>query len=173
MPPAVKRVFFATPIALLLAAAGYFLLPWLGFAQLSLPGLFATGLGLGCIIGALVSTPSGQARGARAGDTSKTSAPLPARKQQSANDTGERKTVFVGNLAYRASPRQLRELFEAYGTVHSVRIATDRETRKPRGFGFVEMNEKGAVQAIQTLHGSQLCNRELNLSEAKQREARY
>jgi len=165
MHPVPKRLIFSLPIALIASATGYFLLPWLGLAQLTPSALFAVGIGLGAIIAATVTANPGRTA------TTSGQAPRPSKKASArSNDNGERKTVFIGNLAYRASPRQLRELFETYGTVHSVRIATDRETRKPRGFGFVEMNKSGAAQAIQALHGSELCNRELNLSEAKQRE---
>ena len=47
--------------------------------------------------------------------------------------------IFVGNLAYTATEAELRQLFEAYGTVDTIRMMTDRDTGRPRGFGFVEM----------------------------------
>jgi len=163
MQAVLKRLLFSLPIALISAAIGYFLLPWLGLIQPNPSTLFAAGIGLGILIGGTLIPSSGHSGSRQAAKPSKKSAPV------NNNEDSERKTVFIGNLAYRASPRQLRELFEAHGTVHSVRIATDRESRKPRGFGFIEMNASGADQAIQALHGSELCDRELNLSEAKQR----
>jgi hypothetical protein len=180
MQPGLKHLVPSLPVALIAAAAGYFLLPWLGLGQQTPSSLFAAGIGLGVIISVITSTLTTSISLARTTSGSTTTAARqttrpskPARIRTEVDDSDERRTVFVGNLDYRASPRQLRELFESYGTVHSVRIATDRATRKPRGFGFVEMNEAGIEQAIQSLHGHQLCNRELNLSEAKQRENRY
>ena len=81
--------------------------------------------------------------------------------------------IFVGNLAFTATEAELRQLFEAYGTVDAVRIMTDRETGRPRGFGFVTMPDTTAAQAaIAGLQGTQLGGRTLNINEARQREER-
>ena len=65
--------------------------------------------------------------------------------------------IYVGNLAFTATEAEVRELFEAYGTVDTVRLMTDRETRQPRGFGFVEMsNGTEARAAIAGLNGKDL-----------------
>ena len=63
------------------------------------------------------------------------------------------KSIYVGNLPFTANDTELRDLFSEYGEVHSVKLITDRETGKPRGFGFVEMDEAGASKAIQALNG--------------------
>ncbi len=76
-----------------------------------------------------------------------------------------RKTVFVGNLAFKANRDELRQLFEQYGTVHSVRIMTDRVTRRPRGFAFVEMDEKSIPAAIKGLDGKEFHGRTLRVNE--------
>jgi RNA recognition motif-containing protein len=82
------------------------------------------------------------------------------------------KTVFVGNLAFRASKRDLGELFQQYGTVHSVRLMTDRATRKPRGFGFVEMDPAGAAAAISNLDEHEFHGRQIRVNEANERKPR-
>jgi RNA recognition motif-containing protein len=63
--------------------------------------------------------------------------------------------IFVGNLVFTATEQDLRQLFEPYGTVATVRIMTDRETGRSRGFGFVEMPDSQAAQsAIDALNGT-------------------
>ena len=76
--------------------------------------------------------------------------------------------IFVGNLAFSASEDSVREMFERFGEVESVRIMTDRETGRSRGFAFVQMNDDGAAeQAIKALNGSTLDGRKLNINEAR------
>ena len=65
------------------------------------------------------------------------------------------KTIYVGNLPFSASEDQIRQLFEQYGKVQSVKLITDRETGRPRGFGFVEMDGGEADSAISGLNGQQ------------------
>ena len=86
---------------------------------------------------------------------------------------GESRTesIFVGNLAFKMPPQALRELFEEYGEVHAVRIMTDRVTRKPRGFGFVEMNRKQARAAIRALDGTEFFGREIKVNLANERKS--
>ena len=81
--------------------------------------------------------------------------------------------IFVGNLSFTATEQDLRQLFEAYGVVDRVNIVTDRDTGRPRGFGFVEMPDNAAANAaIQGLQGQQLAGRALTVNEAKPREPR-
>jgi len=81
--------------------------------------------------------------------------------------------IFVGNISFDSTDRDVRQLFEAYGTVDTVSIITDRETGRARGFGFVEMaNSREAYSAIQGLQGKEIGGRALNISEAKPREPR-
>ena len=79
--------------------------------------------------------------------------------------------LFVGNLPFSADENQLRSLFEQGGReVTEVKLITDRDTGRPRGFGFVEMNNRDhADQAIQELNGHMLDGRELNVNEARER----
>ncbi len=82
------------------------------------------------------------------------------------------KKIYVGNLPFTASEAQLREIFEKHGTVHSVNLITDRETGRPRGFGFVEMDPPQAEAAIKALDGTDFGGRPLKVNEAREREAR-
>ena len=81
------------------------------------------------------------------------------------------KKLYVGNLPFSATEAEVRELFEAYGVVDSVQLITDRETGRPRGFGFVEMSE-GADEAIEGLNRTEMDGRTLNINEARPREPR-
>jgi RNA recognition motif-containing protein len=97
--------------------------------------------------------------------------------QPSHHDTTEHEdmvmNIFVGNLAFTTTDQELRTCFEAYGTVQTVRIMTDRDTGRPRGFGFVEMpNGSEAQAAIAGLNGTSLGGRPLTVNEARQREER-
>lgn len=81
------------------------------------------------------------------------------------------KKIYVGNLPFSATEEQIQQLFAAHGTVESVALITDRETGRPRGFGFVEMSS-GAAEAIQSLDGKDLDGRNLKVNEARPREER-
>ena len=81
--------------------------------------------------------------------------------------------IFIGNLAFTATEQDVRQLFESYGAVDTIRIITDRDTGHPRGFGFVDMPDIRAAQsAIQGLQGKERAGRALNVNEAKPREPR-
>ena len=83
------------------------------------------------------------------------------------------KNIFVGNLSFGASEDAVRALFEAYGTVERVSIATDRDSGQPRGFGFVEMpNANEAQAAIAGLQNAAIQGRQLTINEARPREPR-
>jgi RNA recognition motif-containing protein len=81
------------------------------------------------------------------------------------------KSIYVGNLPYTTNEDELKELFEAHGTVHSSRVIMDRETGRSRGFGFVEMDDGQADTAIQALNGQDFGGRSLKINEAKGRDA--
>ena len=63
------------------------------------------------------------------------------------------KNIYVGNLPWNSTEEDVRSAFEAYGEVISVKLINDRETGRPRGFGFVEMEDQGALEAIENLDG--------------------
>lgn len=80
--------------------------------------------------------------------------------------------IYVGNLPFSATQDELRTLFEQHGTVENVDLIQDRETGRPRGFGFVEMAESDAQTAIQALDGHEMDGRNLRVNEARPREPR-
>ena len=75
--------------------------------------------------------------------------------------------IYVGNLPFSASEADVRQLFSQHGTVESVSLPTDRETGRPRGFGFVEMSQADAARAIQNLNGHDMNGRQLRVNEAQ------
>jgi RNA recognition motif-containing protein len=82
------------------------------------------------------------------------------------------KNLYVGNLAWSTTEDEVREAFAAFGEVTSVNLIEDRETGRPRGFGFVEMDDAGAREAIQNLDGKDLGGRTIKVNEAKPRTER-
>lgn len=81
--------------------------------------------------------------------------------------------IFVGGLPYAVSDDELRDAFEAHGTVTSAKVITDRETGRSRGFGFVEMSDDGeANAAIEAMNGSEMGGRTLTVNQARPREER-
>jgi RNA recognition motif-containing protein len=77
--------------------------------------------------------------------------------------------IYVGNLPFNATDAEIRTLFAAHGTVESVALPIDRDTGRPRGFGFVEMSQSDASRAIQNLNGVDMGGRPLKVSEAQDR----
>jgi RNA recognition motif-containing protein len=79
------------------------------------------------------------------------------------------KKLYVGNLPFSATDEEINELFGQHGTVHSVALINDRETGRPRGFGFVEMDDDAAMAAMQALDGAEMGGRTLRVNEAQDR----
>jgi hypothetical protein len=143
----IKSIF----IAVLLAVIGYFLFPMLGLNETAAHKLFTLTLAAGALLGGLLPAVKFTGAAATAG-------------------ADEKKTIFVGNLAFKASADELNALFAKYGTVHSVRIMKDRATRRPRGFAFVEMEGRGAAKAIKGLDGVEYMGRNLRVNEGAERK---
>jgi len=81
--------------------------------------------------------------------------------------------MYVGNLSYDVTQEELQALFEAHGAVSDVFIVKDRESGRPRGFAFVTMEEKSAMDAaIEALNGEEFMGRNLAINEARPREDR-
>jgi RNA recognition motif-containing protein len=79
--------------------------------------------------------------------------------------------IYVGNLSYDVVEEDLREIFEEYGEVSSIKIIADKYTGRSKGFGFIEMpDKKEAISAIQELNNATLDNRPMKVNEAKQRD---
>jgi RNA recognition motif-containing protein len=81
--------------------------------------------------------------------------------------------LFIGNIAYATSEETLREFFEEFGPLRSVKIATDRETGRSRGFGFIEIDDDAQARAaIESRNGQSLDGKQLVVNEARPREDR-
>jgi RNA recognition motif-containing protein len=80
------------------------------------------------------------------------------------------KKLYVGNLPFSATESELNTLFSQYGEVSSVAVVMDRDTGRPRGFGFVEMDADGASKAISALNEKDFNGRNLTVNEARPRE---
>jgi len=79
--------------------------------------------------------------------------------------------IFVGSLPFKLGEADLKELFEAYGEVSSVKLINDRETGRSKGFGFVEMpDDESAQQAITALNGTEVSGRTIAVSQAEERK---
>ena len=79
--------------------------------------------------------------------------------------------LFVGNLSWDADEQSIRSFFEGFGPIKSVKIITDRETGKPRGFAFVEYeNSADGDKAIRGTNGREFMGRDLTVNQAKPRE---
>ena len=82
------------------------------------------------------------------------------------------KRLYVGNLSYQTTEMDLRDLFGQHGTVADAKLVMDRDTGRPRGFGFVEMStDAEATAAIAALNGHDVQGRALNVNEAQERSS--
>ena len=80
-------------------------------------------------------------------------------------------SIYVGNLSYEVAEEDLKEVFGEYGTVKRIHLPTERETGRPRGFGFVEMEkEEDEDTAIAQLDGAEWMGRSLKVNKARPRE---
>lgn len=150
--PTLKNIIKSFVTALILSIAAYLLFPYLNineFAQLAPARLVAYSVLLGGFISGILVVMSMELN-------------LIGSKQVS---------VFIGNLAFKASAGDLRELFEDYGDVQGVRVMTDRATRRPKGFAFIEMDKKGAKAAISDLDGSEFFGRDIKVNYATRRKS--
>jgi cold-inducible RNA-binding protein len=82
------------------------------------------------------------------------------------------KRIYVGNMSFQTTEGDLTQLFEQAGEIESVSIITDRDSGRSKGFGFVEMSNENADQAIARFNGTELDGRSLTVNEARPREER-
>jgi RNA recognition motif-containing protein len=81
------------------------------------------------------------------------------------------KKIYVGNLSFQTTEADLTSMFEQHGTIESVKIITDRDTGRSKGFGFVEMtDDEAAEKAIAQLNGKEVGGRALTVNEARPME---
>ncbi len=83
------------------------------------------------------------------------------------------KTLYVGNLPWATTEEELKAVFSEHAEVVGVRIITDRETGRSKGFGFVEINEDALEKTISEMNGYNLNGRQLVVNEARPRSGRY
>lgn len=150
--PTFKNIIKSIIIAHILAVAGFFLFPYLNInelAQTAPARLLAYSVLAGAFIaGILVVIP-----------------------MEFNLSNSKQASIFVGNLAFKANANDLRELFEEYGEVQGVRVMTDRQTRRPKGFAFVEMDKKAAKAAIADLDGAEFFGRDIKVNYATRRKS--
>ena len=144
----IKLIFVTIILTVVMAIAGLQLFPLFGLEALPDNQQFAWGAGLGALIAALVTGIFLLLKPYQ----------LPIHKQ----------TLFIGNLAFKCSERELRKLFGQCGEVFSIRMMTDKVTRKPRGYGFIEMDVKGAKRALVELNEYEFMGRDLRVSPANE-----
>ena len=147
--PTFRNIIKTLIIAFVLSIVAYFLAPQFDLTTISPARLVAYAVLAGAFIaGIIIVTPF--------------EFKLPSSSSQA--------SVFVGNLAFKATANDLRELFSEYGDVQGVRVMTDRQTRRPKGFAFVEMDKKGAKSAIADLDGSEFFGRDIKVNYATRRK---
>ena len=161
-PPSLPTYLLSLIIAIL--AGG---LAWLALGASANPLLL---LGAGLFIGHFFGSFLRDGKEAPAGTATTRLASTPAASGN--GNGGEIKSIYVGNVAFSAPREALQELFEGYGRVISVRLMMDRATRRPRGYGFIEMESRAADAAIEALDGHEFFGRNLRVNEAKQRAPR-
>ena len=136
--------------AAILSVLGYFALPFIPFGAAPVASIYATGLFVGAIIGG-VATVLYQSMGSGS---------------SSSSDSG---TLYVGNLPFSATKAEIEDLFRPYGNVHNVRLVTGAN-RRPKGYGFVEMDTEGAKEALM-LNGVDMGGRKLRINSAKEKNS--
>ncbi len=78
--------------------------------------------------------------------------------------------IYIGNMSFDTTEESVRQAFETYGEITSVNLIADRDTGRPKGFGFVEMaNDEQAKAAIAGLNGTDMGGRTVNVNEARPR----
>lgn len=151
--PSASQVGKAIVIAVVIAIAGYLLFPLFGLSETNPQTVFTIALLAGALLGALLGATRFAAGSRRA----------------AAPEEAGSKTIFVGNLSFKASEEELTALFAPYGTIQSARIMRHRQSRRPRGFAFVEMPPSQADKAIKALDGKEFLGRQLRVREGNER----
>ena len=155
--PSLPRYLTGLSLVAVFSGIVYFTQQAMGISELDPYVCIIIGLFAGQFLGSFVSASNHSATSTTSSSSSATSTP------------GENKTIYVGNISYNANRKELEDLFSEYGDVHSVRIMTDKHTRKSRGYGFVEMDGDNIYKAIDALNGYEFKGRNLKINEATER----
>jgi len=135
-------------VAAIFSLAGYYAMPFLAMGGSPEPSIFATGLLIGTLFGGLFIALNPLTKGSKSNDN----------------------VLYVGNIPFNAREDEVQRLFEAYGTVKAVRLVTGGPNKRPKGYGFVEMDKAGAIEALE-LNGSEFGGRKLRVNSAKNKTA--
>lgn len=146
--PTFKNIIKAFVIASILSVIGYYLVPSLNLIELAPERLVAYSVLISAFLAGILAV-------------------IPMEFNLIGSNQA---SVFIGNLAFKASANDLRDLFADYGDIQSVRVMTDRATRRPKGFAFVEMDKKGAKAAIADLDGTEFFGRDIKVNFATRRK---
>jgi hypothetical protein len=139
-------------MAIALGLLGYFIGPMVGLNQdIPVGSVLASGLVVGFLLGAWIF-----------GGRSHASSSKPKH-----NNTN---VLYVGNIPFKAREEEVQRLFEAYGTVVSVRLVRGGPSRRPKGYGFVEMGSAGDMKAALALNGQDFAGRTLRVNSAKEKK---
>jgi RNA recognition motif-containing protein len=139
---------FAAAIAASLV--GFFAVSAIGTGGLPAASLFATGITIGTIFGGLLVV-------------------LYPASQSGSKDASGTSSIYVGNLPFNAGESDVKNLFAPYGEVIEVRLVKDRRSRRPKGYGFVEMSTSDARSAIKHLNDTDYAGRTLRVNEGKKK----
>lgn len=131
-------------VAVIFSLAGYYAMPFLAMGGSPEPSIFATCLLIGALFGGFLVALN------------------PVKKDSKSNAN----VLYVGNIPFNVREDEVQRLFEAYGTVKAVRLVTGGPNKRPKGYGFVEMDKEGAIEAL-NLNGSEFGGRKLRVNSAK------
>lgn len=138
-------------VAVALGLIGYFVGPMVGLNQdIPVGSVLASGLTLGFLLGAWIFGSSSDA---------------PSKIKH--NNTN---VLYVGNIPFKADEEEIQRLFEAHGSVKSVRLVRGGPNRRPKGYGFIEMASADGVKAALVLNGEEFAGRKLRVNEAKDKK---
>jgi hypothetical protein len=137
-------------VAAIFSLVGYYAFPFISITGTPETSIFATGILIGTIFGGLLV------------------ALYPSSSNASDNSSN---ILYVGNIPFNAREDEVQRLFETYGTVKDVRLVTGGYNKRPKGYGFVEMDAKGAKEAL-ALNGTEFGGRKLRVNKAKSKAPR-
>ncbi|MDX8384598.1 MAG: RNA-binding protein [Ghiorsea sp.] len=132
------------------AVVGYFVGSLLG-ETMPTGSVLASGLFVGCLLGVFGSSCC-------------------KNRCKSASGQSKEGVLYVGNIPFKAREEEVQRLFETYGTVKSVRLVRGGPSRRPKGYGFVEMSSQPEATAAVALNGQEFAGRELRVSEARDKK---